>query len=117
MRAPTWRLALHEGDGPGGPEWRVEERGTAVRDLSAAGPTVRGKGAVEPSSLEGGVWHDLGQLRADHLEVVGWSLWFDAAAFYRNHIALLRRLPPPPGSAAAAGGARGEGSARGGVAA
>ena len=36
--------------------------------------------------------HDLGQLQADHLEVVGWSLWFDAAAFYEHHIALLSRL-------------------------
>jgi hypothetical protein len=92
MRAPTWRLALLEGDGPGGREWRLEERETALVDLSAAGPTAGWEGAVEPWSLEGGVWHDLGQLQVDHLGVVGWSLWFDAAAFYENHIALLNRL-------------------------
>jgi hypothetical protein len=63
-----------------------------VRDLSADGPTAVGEGAVDAASLEGGVWHDLGQLQADHLEVVGWSLWFDAAAFYEHHIALLSRL-------------------------
>ena len=92
MRAPTWRLALEEGGGAGARAWRAEARGTAVLDLSEDGPTAAEEGTVDAGSLEGGVWHDLGQLQADHLEVVGWSLWFDAAAFFEHHIALLTRL-------------------------
>jgi hypothetical protein len=44
------------------------------------------------------VWHHLGVLETDHLGAVGWSVWFDAARFYRHHLALLARLPPagPP---------------------
>jgi hypothetical protein len=118
MRAPTWRLAQRDCGGAGGREWRVEKRGTVVRDLSAAGPTAKSGGAVEAGSLEGGVWYDLGRLRADHLEAVGWSLWFDAAAFYRNHIALLRRLPPRRAAAGEGGGGGADGAAgRGGPAA
>ncbi len=54
MRAPTWRLALHEGGGPGGQAWLAEARGTEVRDLSADGPTAVGEGTVDAGSLEGG---------------------------------------------------------------
>jgi triacylglycerol lipase len=73
QKAPTWSM---------NPATRaITSRGTVVRDISHGG------------TPQAGAWNWQGTMGGyDHLDIVGWTLFFDSVGWYKSQVDKLRAL-------------------------
>lgn len=72
QKAPTWSMNVYG---------QIYARGTTVRDIRSGATPLPG------------VWNWKGQLDGwDHMDAVGWTLFWDSTSWYKSHIDLLRSL-------------------------
>jgi len=78
------------------------ENDGVVNTISMNGPKLYPAGDTDkdeivnynPNDLEPGRWNDMGKIKYDHVQILGWfSDWTKVKNFYLDHCALLAQLP------------------------
>ncbi len=68
-----------------------------VNTISMNGPKINSPDIIvpyDPNNVEPGIWNDMGKIRWDHVQVIGFlSDWSRIKAFYLGHAEILAQLP------------------------
>ncbi len=73
------------------------ENDGVVNTISMNGPKLSSSDrivAFDSNNIQAGVWNDMGKVKVDHMQVIGWlQNWEQTKGFYLNHASLLAGLP------------------------